>query len=120
MSIFEAVVLEAEAHRLRAENETLRERLIEYQQAAKMDEAPVLRDELQQARARIAELEARLTPVKFSEREPEEAGRYQVVPANSWQWTTTYWNPESVEIREYVLREYAYWLPIPPAPEESA
>ena len=73
-------------------------------------------------RARIAELEERLTPVKFSERKPE-AGQVVLL------WNSFYknwiigkpWIPDPLESDDDYLRlHYPCWLPLPPAPEESA
>lgn len=67
---------------------------------------PQLLEGIAALRARIAELEARLTPVKFSERKPEAGQK------------GTPWIPDPLESDDVYLRlHYPCWLPMPPAPE---
>ena len=68
--------------------------------------------EIIKLRARIAELEARLTPVKFSERKPPLVGRYLYFHKQYRRWYEEMW--------PYDPNKFTHWLPLPPAPEDNA
>ena len=61
---------------------------------------------------RIAELEAYLTPVKFSERKPPLVGRYLYFHKQYRRWYEEMW--------PYDPNKFTHWLPMPPAPEDNA
>ena len=67
-------------------------------------------------RARIAELEAQLTPIPFSERTPDRYGTFMFYSRAGW-WSSAWYSDITQEI---ILREYTHWLPLPPAPEDNA
>ena len=72
--------------------------------------------EIIKLRARIAELEAQLTPIPFSERTPDRYGTFMFYSRAGW-WSSAWYSDITQEI---ILREYTHWLPLPPAPEDNA
>ena len=81
-------------------------------------------DGMRRAGKTIAELRAenerlreQVTPVLFSEREPEDATEILIWNRISYRWEYRMWWHLPDDVRQY--QGFTYWLPEPPPPDDS-